>query len=196
MGFFEAPPPDAAIRARHREEAAALGVEALHARLAGIDPAAAGAIGPRDLVRISRALEVWEQTGVPITALRAEAAPPGDLQARVLVLDPPLADLRRRIEARARQMFEAGFEDEVRALRSAGYDPALRPLQALGYQQVGALLDGGCTREEALQATIAATVAYARRQRTWFKKEAAAARLEAPPAAERLGSLAAELAAS
>ena len=195
VGFFEAPPPDAAIRARHREEAAALGVEALHARLAGIDPAAAAAIGARDLVRISRALEVWEQTGVPITALRAEAAPPGDLQARVLVFDPPLADLRLRIEARARQMFEAGFEDEVRALRAAGYGPALRPLQALGYQQVGALLDGACTREEALQATIAATVAYARRQRTWFKKEGAAARLEAPPAADRLGALAAELAA-
>jgi tRNA dimethylallyltransferase len=195
VGFFEAPPPDAAIRARHREEATALGVEALHARLAGIDRVAAAAIGPRDLVRISRALEVWEQTGVPITALRAEAAPPDDLRARVLVLDPPLADLRRRIEARARQMFEGGFEDEVRALRAAGYGPALRPLQALGYQQVGALLDGACTREEALQATIAATVAYARRQRTWFKKEAAAARLEAPPADERLGALAAELAA-
>jgi len=196
VGLFEAPPPDATIRARHRDEAAALGVEALHARLAGVDPCAAAAIGPRDLVRISRALEVWEQTGVPITALRAEAAPPGDLEARVLVLDPPLADLRRRLEARARTMFEAGFEDEVRALRAAGYGPALRPLQALGYPQVGALLDGACTREEAVQATIAATVAYARRQRTWFKKEAAAARLEAPPAAEGLGSLAAELAAS
>jgi tRNA dimethylallyltransferase len=196
VGLFEAPPPDAAIRARHREEAAAHGVPALHARLAAVDAAAAAAIGPRDLVRISRALEIWEQTGVPITALRAEAASPGDLAARVLVLDPPLDELRRRIEARARWMFEAGFEDEVRALRAAGYGAALRPMQALGYQQVGALLDGACTREEALRATIAATVAYARRQRTWFKKEAAAARLEAPPAAEGLGSLAAELAAS
>jgi tRNA dimethylallyltransferase len=196
VGFFEAPPPDAAIRARHREEAAALGVEALHARLAGIDAAAAGASGPRDLVRISRALEVWEQTGVPISALRAEATPPADLAARVLVFDPSQGELRGRIEARARAMFAGGFEDEVRALRAAGYGPALRPLQALGYQQVGALLDGTCTREEALAATIAATVAYARRQRTWFKKEAAAARLDAAPAAERLGSLAAELAAS
>jgi tRNA dimethylallyltransferase len=147
-------------------------------------------------VRISRALEVWEQTGLPISTLRAEATPPADLAARVLVLDPPLAELRARIEARARAMFAAGFVDEVRALRAAGYGPALRPLQALGYQQVGALLDGACTRDEALAATIAATVAYARRQRTWFKKEAAAARLEAPPAADRLGSLAAELAAS
>ncbi|HVU51215.1 MAG TPA: tRNA (adenosine(37)-N6)-dimethylallyltransferase MiaA [Polyangia bacterium] len=196
VGFFEAPPPDAAIRARHREEAAARGVEALHARLAAVDAAAAAAIGPRDLVRVSRALEIWEQTGAPISALRAEAAPPADLAPRVLVLDPPLAELRRRIEARARAMFEGGFEAEVRALRAAGYGPGLRPLQALGYQQVGALLDGACTRQEALQQTIAATVAYARRQRTWFKKEAAAARLEAAPAPEGVGSLAAELAAS
>src|SRR5882672_2234206 len=100
-GFFEAPPPDAAIRARHRDEAAALGVEALHARLAGVDSAAASAIGPRDLVRISRALEIYEQTGVPITSLRRAAASPADLEPRALVLAPPLEELRRRIEARA-----------------------------------------------------------------------------------------------
>jgi tRNA dimethylallyltransferase len=195
-GFFEAPPPDAAIRARHREEAAALGVEALHARLAAVDAEAAGAIGRRDLVRISRALEVYEQTGETITALRRGAAPAADLAPRALVLDPPLGELRRRIEARARAMFDGGFEDEVRALRAAGYGPALRPLQALGYQQVGAFLDGACTRDEALAATIAATVAYARRQRTWFRKEPAERFERAPEASALLGTLASELAAS
>jgi tRNA dimethylallyltransferase len=197
VGFFEAPPADPVIRARHRDEAAALGVEALHARLADVDAAAAAAVGPRDLVRVSRALEIYEQTGVPISELRRAATPPGDLAPRVLVLDPPLDELRRRVEARTHEMFAAGFEDEVRALRAAGYGPALRPLQALGYQQIGAFLDGVCTRDEALAATIAATVAYARRQRTWFRKEAAAARIEgAPPAGDSLGMLAAELAAS
>jgi tRNA dimethylallyltransferase len=197
-GFFEAPPPDPAIRARHREEAAALGVEALHARLAAIDAEAAAAIGPRDLVRVSRALEIHEQTGVPITALRREAAPPPSdaLAPRAVVLDPPPGELRSRIEARARAMFEGGFEDEVRALRAAGYGPALRPLQALGYQQVGAFLDGSCTRDEALAATIAATIAYARRQRTWFRKEAGERFERAPEAAQLLGALATEEAAS
>jgi tRNA dimethylallyltransferase len=198
-GFFQAPPPDAAIRARHREDAAALGVEALHARLAGVDPEAAAAVGPRDLVRISRALEVWEQTGVPITALRRGAEPPGGLAPRTLMLDPPLPDLRRAIESRARAMFDAGFEAEVRALRAAGYGAA-RPLQALGYPQVGAWLDGACTREEAIHATIAATAAYARRQRTWFRKEPALARFAVTPTTDdalaRLGSLDAERAAS
>jgi tRNA dimethylallyltransferase len=196
-GFFEAPPGDQAIRARHREEAAATGVEALHDRLALVDKIAASTIARRDLVRISRALEVHEQTGVPISTLRREAAPVADLAPHALVLDPPLPELRARIEARARAMFAAGFEDEVRALRAAGYGPTLRPLQALGYREVGAHLDGASTRDEALAATIAATVAYARRQRTWFRKEAAATRLPAaPPAAELAGTLASELAAS
>jgi tRNA dimethylallyltransferase len=194
-GFFEAPPADPAIRARHREEAAALGVEALHVRLAGVDAEAAAAIGPRDLVRISRALEVHEQTGVPITALRREAAPPTDLAPVALVLDPPLGALRLRIEERARRMFASGFEEEVRALRAAGYGPTLRPLQALGYLQMNAFLDGALTREAALAATVAATADYARRQRTWFRKETASARLEGAPAVDELaGALAAELA--
>jgi len=196
-GFFAAPPADASIRARHKEEAAALGVEALHDRLAAVDAPAAAGIGRRDLMRISRALEIFEQTGVPITALRREAAPPDDLAPRALVLDPPLPELRARIEARARQMFDDGFVDEVRALRAAGYGPACKPLQALGYQQVGALLDGACTEAEALAATTAATISYARRQRTWFRKEAATARLPAaPPLDDLVGALAAELKAS
>ena len=190
VGFFEAPPPDPDIRARHRAEAAAGGVEALHDRLAAVDAAAARAINRRDLVRISRALEVWEQTGTPITALRRAAAAPGDdLAPRAVVLDPPLPELRRRIEARAREMFASGLEEEVRALRAAGYGAGLRPLQALGYAQMGAVLDGAATREEALAATIGATVAYARRQRTWFRKEAAAARFEAAPDAASLVEL-------
>jgi tRNA dimethylallyltransferase len=117
--------------------------------------------------------------------------------AHVIILDPPQAALRARIEARAARMLEGGFQDEVRALRAAGYGTAERPLPALGYAQVGALLDGACSRADAQAAIVAATVAYARRQRTWFRKEAAAARLAAAPPADALaGALQAELLAS
>jgi len=182
-GLFAAPAPDPFIRARHRDEAERLGVEALHDRLAVVDPTAAAKISRRDLVRISRALEVFEQTGVPISELRRQAEPPPDsLSAYAIVLDPPLAVLRQRIEHRLGEMLRAGFVDEVRALRSAGYGPALRPLQALGYKQLGSFVDGVCKLEQAVSDTIAATVAYARRQRTWFRKEVSMARLAAPPA--------------
>jgi len=183
-GLFEAPPPDESIRARHRAQAAAEGVEALHAHLATVDPEAAAAIRVRDLVRISRALEVFEQTGVPITTLRRQAAPPADLAATVLLFDPPLPALRARIAARVDQMIAAGFLDEVRALRAAGYGPALKPLQALGYRQLGAVLDGTASLADAVAETVQATFAYARRQRTWFRKQEAARRFEDPPGVE------------
>jgi tRNA dimethylallyltransferase len=189
-GLFDAPPPDDGIRARHRAQAAADGVAALHARLAAIDPDAAAAIRVRDLVRISRALEVYEQTGVPITTLRLRAAPPADLAPTVLVFDPPLATLRARITARVEQMISAGFLDEVRALRAAGFGPALKPLQALGYRQLGAVLDGTMSLADAVAETVQATFAYARRQRTWFRKQEAARRFEAEPVIEEALTLA------
>jgi tRNA dimethylallyltransferase len=177
-GLFDAPPPDEAIRARHRAQAAADGVETLHARLAAVDPEAATAIRPRDLVRISRALEIHEQTGVPITTLRRRAAAPADLAPTVLLFDPPLAALRGRIAARVDQMIAAGFLEEVRALRAAGYGPTLKPLQALGYRQLGAVLDGTASLPDAIAETVQATFSYARRQRTWFRKQEAARRFE------------------
>jgi tRNA dimethylallyltransferase len=180
-GLFDAPPPDPEIRARHRADAAAGGVEALHARLAGVDPEAAAGIRTRDLVRISRALEVYEQTGEPISVLRRRAAPPAGLAPRVLLLDPPLDVLRARIAARVDAMIAAGFLDEVRALRAAGYGPTLKPLQALGYAQLGAVVDGTATLSDAVADTVRATNAYARRQRTWFRGQVAARRFEAEP---------------
>jgi tRNA dimethylallyltransferase len=89
--------------------------------------------------------------------------------------------LRARIAARVAEMIEAGFLDEVRALRAAGYGPALKPLQALGYRQLGAVLDGEMSLESAIVETVRATAAYARRQRTWFRKEVAHRRFDAAP---------------
>jgi tRNA dimethylallyltransferase len=180
-GLFEAPAPDPEIRARHRAFADREGVEALHARLASIDAEAAAAIMPRDFVRASRALEVFEQTGVPISTLRRRAETPRDLAPTALLLDPPLSELRIRIAARVEQMIAAGFLDEVRALRAKGYGGA-KSLQALGYAQLGAVLDGKLALADAIDETVRATSDYARRQRTWFRKQPAARRFEGPPA--------------
>jgi tRNA dimethylallyltransferase len=192
VGIFEAPPSDPAIRARHRALAARDGVEALHARLGAVDPDAARAIQTRDLVRISRALEVYEQTGVAITALRRQAAPARALVPAVFVVDPPLAALRTRIAARVDEMMAAGFLDEVRALHAGGYGPALKPLQAIGYRQLGAVIDGTMSLPDAVAETVRATVAYARRQRTWFRKEVASRRFEAAPDLEAAVAIARE----
>jgi tRNA dimethylallyltransferase len=188
-GLFEAPPADPAIRARHEAEARALGVPALHARLAVLDPVAAAAIRPTDLVRTSRALEVFEQTGVPISVLRRQAAPPPPLDVFLIVLDPPLDILRPRIFARVEAMMAAGFLNEVRRLREAGFGGS-RALEAIGYRQLSQYLEGQSTLDEAVAETKRATVAYARRQKTWFRKEeGVSVRIAATPDPDALGEV-------
>jgi tRNA dimethylallyltransferase len=170
-GLFEAPRPDPAIRARHQSEAVELGIPALHKRLSEIDQAAASKILPGDLVRISRALEVFEQTGTTISELRRQqpVAPP-PLRIFSVLLDFDLDYLRTRIAARVDHMITAGFVDEVRSLRAAGF-ASTRSMQALGYKQLGQHLDGALTLDAAVADTKTATSAYARRQRTWFRRE-------------------------
>jgi tRNA dimethylallyltransferase len=170
-GLFAAPQPAAEIRARHLAEAAEHGVAALQERLRAIDPEAAAKILPGDLVRTSRALEVYEQTGTTISELRRQQAwEPPSLCVFSLLLDFDLAFLRPRIASRVEAMMAAGLLDEVRSLRAAGYSAA-RSLQALGYKQLGQYLDGATTLDQAVTAIKLTTAAYARRQRTWFRRE-------------------------
>jgi tRNA dimethylallyltransferase len=185
-GLFEAPPSDSGIRARHKAEAETVGTPALHKRLQEIDPEAAARISPGDLIRISRALEVFEQTGVPISELRKRAAePPLPWPLFVVILDYPMTELRPRIHKRVDEMMAAGFLDEVARLRQAGF-AGMRAMVALGYKQLGAHLEGTVSLEQAVLETKNATCAYARRQRTWFRREAADVRATEPPSADAL----------
>jgi len=183
QGLFEAPPPDPATRARHRDEADARGVETLHARLQAVDPRAAARIMPRDLVRISRALEIHELTGRPISALWEEAAQSSQVRAWTVFLSPPLPVLRALIDRRVDGMMSSGFLDEVVRLRHE-HGPDVPALGALGYKQLGAHLDGLQSLEQAVAETKTATAAYARRQRTWFRKEAVARVVEVATGAD------------
>jgi tRNA dimethylallyltransferase len=184
-GLFEAPPSDPEIRARHQAEAATSGVESLYQRLQSIDPPAAAGILPGDLLRISRALEVYEQTGATITELRRQGTAVPPLRLYNVIFDMPTPELRARISARVQAMMSTGFLEEVRGLRAAGFGQT-RAMQALGYRQLGAHLDGAVSLEAAVADIERTTFAYARRQRTWFRKESATLRAEAPPDAEGL----------
>jgi tRNA dimethylallyltransferase len=180
-GLFEAPRPSPEIRARHQAEAAQRGVPTLHERLRAIDPEAAAKILPGDLVRTSRALEVYEQTGTTISALRRQTAPPPPpLRLFSVLLEFDLDSLRPRIGQRVDAMMAAGLLDEVRALRAAGFAQS-RALQALGYKQMGLFLDGALSLDAAVADTKSATAAYARRQRTWFRREDITLRTQQPP---------------
>lgn len=180
QGLFDAPPADPAIRERHRQEAAERGTEALHARLGQVDPAAAAQIRPQDLVRISRALEVFEQTGRPITELWREAAAASRRPVFAAVFDPPRDELRVRIDRRVDAMMAAGFLQEVQTLRDRGHGHT-RALSSLGYRELSLHLDGQVDLPAAVADVKRHTVDYARRQRTWFRRETPSLLMTTPP---------------
>jgi tRNA dimethylallyltransferase len=167
---FEFPGTDPAVRARLEGELASVGSEALHARLAEQDPAAAAQVLPSNGRRVVRALEVIEITGRPFTATLPEQRYHYDGAVQVGV-DIDRETLDRRIALRVQQMWADGFVDEVRTLAAQGLREGRTASRALGYQQVLALLDGEITEAEAIERTTSATRRFARRQDSWFRKD-------------------------
>lgn len=170
-GLAAMPEADPAVRAAVEAEAAARGWPALHAELAAVDPATAARLAPNDAQRIGRALEVWRQSGRPLSDWHrdgAAAAPPATLE--LVSLEP--ADrgwLHARIAERFDAMLAAGFVDEVRGLRARGdLHAGLPSMRCVGYRQAWEALDAGDLG--ALRETgIAATRQLAKRQLTWLR---------------------------
>lgn len=172
QGLAEAAPRDEALRRRHVELAEAEGRAALHDRLRAIDPAAAERLAPNDLVRVSRALEVFELTGRTQTAWHAEHGfATTRYPHRFLGVDRPREELDARIEARARVWLEGGWIEEVRSLLEDGFAEA-RAMGSVGYREVRAFVEGALPREELLLAVVRSTRTFVRRQRTWLRDEA------------------------
>ncbi|GBD23107.1 tRNA dimethylallyltransferase [bacterium HR29] len=162
-------PPDRELRARLAAEAAERGAEALHARLAAVDPVAAERIDPRNVRRVIRALEVYEHTGVPISVWQRKGEP--NFQVLIAAIDVPRDELERRIDARVEAMFASGLVEEVEALLARGVPPDAPALQSIGYAEVIAYLHGFCTLAEAVEATKRATRRLVRRQLQWFRRD-------------------------
>ncbi len=142
-----------------------------HARLAAVDAEAAARIHGNDEKRIIRALEVYEQTGVPISRLQQlDRQQRRGYNTRQFGLMLPREELYRRIEARVQAMLAQGWLKEVRELLGR-YPPDLKPLQALGYRHLIAFLQGRWGWEEALELLLRDTRRYAKRQLTWFKAD-------------------------
>jgi len=170
-GLSELPSADPAVRAAIVAEADVRGWDAMHAEMAASDPAAGQRITPRDLPRITRALEVFRLTGRPISAWQGAARRTFPFRVLKLVLAPAdRAVLHQRIEQRFDQMLSAGFLDEMRRLRA---DPRLHPdlpsMRAVGYRQAWRHLDGDTDPATFRAEAIAATRQLAKRQLTWLR---------------------------
>jgi tRNA dimethylallyltransferase len=173
LGLVPAPPADETIRARHRATAEAEGRGALHAELSRVDPIAAKRLAPNDFVRVSRALEVYDLTGRPLSEWHeGHGFRERRHEARLVGVKWEPQALSERIAARAQSMFAAGLVDEVRGLLRDGYGEC-RAMSAVGYRQVADALAQGAFDETALlDEVVRATRIFARRQRTWLRDEA------------------------
>lgn len=173
-GLAAMPSADPEVRERILALAAAEGWQAVHARLAAVDPASALRIHPNDPQRLQRALEVYEISGRPLSTLhnpqRSETV--GDLPCRLvfLALIPERAALHRVIALRFANMLQAGFIEEVVALRARGdLHPQLPAIRSVGYRQVWEYLDGKYDHTNMVDKALAATRQLAKRQHTWLR---------------------------
>jgi tRNA dimethylallyltransferase len=158
-----------AVRARLERE----GAEALHAVLAGRDPAAAERLKPRDRVRIARALEVVEATGRSLTDWHRDGLPPllPPGAVRAVFLAPDREALYARIDGRFGAMLATGALEEVAALAERHLDPLLPAMKAHGVPALIRHLRGEISLEQAAEIGSADTRHYAKRQFTWFRHQ-------------------------
>jgi tRNA dimethylallyltransferase len=175
-GLDDLPKGDADVRARIETQAAQQGWPAMHARLAQIDPATADRLKPNDAQRINRALEIFELTGTPMSALltgRRRLELPFDL--RVFSLEPSdRGVLHERIATRFDQMLgrrdDEGLVAEVARLRARGdLSLALPSMRCVGYRQAWEYLDGTIDRAALRETGIVATRQLCKRQITWLR---------------------------
>lgn len=172
LGLFAGPPASPEIRA----ELAQLGVHALHAELARVDPQAAAKIDPNDEKRMIRALEVYRLTGEPMSVHQAKhdhRSMPMRYPTRIVGVNPARETLYRNIDTRVDQMIEQGLEAEVATLRERGFVPPLRSQQAIGYAELHGLADGRVDRARAIELIKRNSRHYARRQVSWYRAQIA-----------------------
>ena len=172
-GLVPAPPADAALRARHQARVAEAGRAGLHADLARVDPEAAQRLAPNDFVRVSRALEVHELTGVRMSEWQAaHGFKTARHAARLFGVRREKDELDQLILARCQAMLAAGWVAEARQLNERGF-AGTRPFACVGYKQIALAQGSGQPLNEAeLELSIfRATRIFARRQRTWLRDQ-------------------------
>jgi tRNA dimethylallyltransferase len=170
-GLFAGPGADPRLRTALEAEAQSLGLQALHDRLATVDPAAANRIHPHDRVRVIRALEIYTLTGTPISQWQCQWQNPLRSRTFLLIgLTRNREDLRRRLATRTGGMLQIGLVDEVRRVMAMGYSPTLPTLQSVGYGEIVAYLGGTYDLARARELIERHTWRLAKRQMTWFRR--------------------------
>jgi len=163
---------DTALRQRLQNEAETRGVEAVYRQLKEVDPETAARLHPNNLKRVIRALEVYHQTGRPVSSFQTrDQQPRPKYNLLMFGLNMDRQALYNRIEERVDKMLSAGLLEEVQQLLDRGYGPELVSMQGLGYKEIIPYLKGMITLEEAILLLKRNTRRFAKRQMTWFKHD-------------------------
>lgn len=160
---------DEAFRSEQDAFAEEHGAEALHARLAAVDPDSAARLHPNDRRRIIRALEIHHQTKITLSAAQADQKKESPYELCLIGLTMDRKILYQRIEDRIDQMLEQGLIAEVQGLLDRGCSRSLVSMQGLGYKEIAAHLAGELTRDEAVTLLKRDTRRFAKRQLSWFR---------------------------
>ena len=171
--LFESPKTDEMLRERLRRLHERRGAEHLHRMLTRLDADTATKLQPRDYVRVTRALEVYFQTGERISKQQPNRQPPPEFadRIRLFVLNPSRDELYAKINHRTEQHFAAGLVDEIKRLRESGVRDDTNALGAHAYRRVCEYLRGERTLESAIEQSKQDVRHYAKRQLTWFRRE-------------------------
>ena len=171
-GLAEIPPISDAARTTARSTYDDLGEDGFRALLGRHDPAAALRISPNDAQRLTRAYEVFLQTGTPLSTWQSLTKPALSVNSYKLeILYPDRAELYARCDSRLQAMLDHGALDQVRDLMARGLDDTWPILRVLGLRECVAHLRGDMTRAATLAQAQQMTRNYAKRQMTWFRNQ-------------------------
>jgi tRNA dimethylallyltransferase len=171
-GLSPLPKTDPEVRARVAAEAAEKGWPAMHEKLRGIDPPLYRRLAPNDRQRVSRALEVYEMSGRPLSSFYAQKGEGCPFMRAEIVLLPGSGreELRVKIRQRFMKMLDDGLIGEVAALRGRGdLNLSMPSMRAVGYRQVWEHLDGALDYQQMIERSVIATARLAKHQMTWLR---------------------------
>jgi tRNA dimethylallyltransferase len=172
-GLADAPARSEVLRARLRKRAELRGADYLHRVLQRLDRQAASQIARQDTQKIIRAIEIRVLAKKPISEVHSAGRQALEGYRIVKIgLSPPRPALYEKIQARTDAMIAAGWLDEVRRLVSMGVRADAKPFQFIGYSELRSHLEGTMALEAAIEQIGQATRNFAKRQMTWFRKEA------------------------
>ncbi len=170
QGLSEIPPVADCVREQLKEELMTRGLPSLYDELSSCDAAFAGGIHKNDRQRILRGLEVYRETGRPLSAYFKNRRGRESADTLYLGIKIDREELKERISRRIDEMMRNGFLDEVATLRKMGYGSDLNSMKSIGYCELNEYLDAKISLDDAIEKIKVETRRYAKRQMTWYRK--------------------------